>query len=560
MSSQVLVTNLISLQDASSKNNRPSSASYHPSLWRDHFIKHSLDFTEIDATAQQEYEDLKHEVRTMLDDSTCDHSTKLRSINAVQLLGIDYHFEREIEDALQRIYHDGDTCYDLSTVALWFRLLRQQGINVSSEVFKKFMDMDGKFKVDLVNDVPGLLSLYEAAHLGLQGEEILDEALVFTTSNLQSIVTQIEISPLLVEQVTHALNQPLWKGLPRIEARHYISLYSRDDHFASSCGTLLKFAKLDFNMLQSFHQKELCNIMEWWKKLDFTTKLPYARDRLMECYFWVIAIYFEPKYSFARIFLTKLVAILSVLDDTYDNYGTYEDLKLFTKCIERWDINVIDQLPECMKLVYEALLNLYSEIDEEVAKEQKLYAIRYAKESMKKNVRAYLLEAKWREEGYVPSVEEYMTTAVISSCVPNIMVNSFIGMGKVASEEAFAWIFNDPKMLVSCAIIGRLLDDIVSHEFEQHRDHVASAVECYMKQHGVSREETVESFRKEIAKTWKVFNEEWVKPTVFPMPLLARILNFARSMEVIYKNGDGFTMSYLLKDHVTSLLVDPVFI
>ncbi|GLU10344.1 hypothetical protein SLE2022_271570 [Rubroshorea leprosula] len=530
MSTQGLVINTISLQDASSKNNRPSSASFPPPLWRDHFIKHSLDFTEINATAQQEYEDLKHEVRTMLDDSTSDHSTKLGSINTVQLLGIDYHFEREIEDALQRIYHDGDTYHDLYTVALWFRLLRQQGINVSSEVFKKFMDMDGKFKADLGSDVPGLLSLYEAAHLGLQGEEILDEAL------------------------------PLWKGLPRIEARYYISLYSRDDHFASSsCGILLKFAKLDFNMSQAFHQKELCNIIEWWKKLDFTTKLPYARDRLMECYFWVIAIYFEPKYSYARIFLTKLLAILAVLDDTYDNYGTYEDLKLFTKCIERWDINVIDQLPECMKLVYEALLNLYSEIDEEVAKEQRLYAIRYAKESMKKNVRAYLLEAKWREEGYVPSVEEYMTTAVISSCVPNIMVNSFIGMGKVASEEAFAWIFNDPKMLVSCAIIGRLLDDIVSHEFEQNRDHVASAVECYMKQHGVSREETVESFRKEIAKTWKVFNEEWVKPTVFPMPLLARILNFARSMEVIYKNGDGFTMSYLLKDHVTSLFVDPVF-
>ncbi|GLT49636.1 hypothetical protein SLA2020_231810 [Shorea laevis] len=560
MSTQVLVTNLISLQDASCKNNRPSSASYPPSLWRDHFTKRSLDFTEIDATAQQEYEDLKHEVRTMLDDSTSDHSTKLRSINAVQLLGIDYHFEREIEDALQRIYHDGDTCYDLYTVALWFRLLRQQGINVSSEVFKKFMDMDGKFKADLVNEVPGLLSLYEAAHLGVQGEEILDEALAFTTSNLQAIATQIEISPLLVEQITHALNQPLWKGVPRIEARHYISLYSRDDHFASSSGTLLKFAKLDFNMLQAFHQKELSNLTGWWKKLDFTTKLPYARDRLMECYFWVMAIYFEPKFSFARIFLTKLLAILAVLDDTYDNYGTYEELKLFTKCIERWDINVIDQLPEYMKLIYEAFLDLYSEIEGEVAKEQRVYAIRYAKESMKKNVRAYLLEAKWREEGYVPSVEEYMTKAVTSSCIPNIMVNSFIGMGKVASEEVFAWIFNDPKMLVSCAIIGRLLDDIGSHEFEQKRGHVASAVECNMKQHGVSREETVESFRKEIATAWKVINEEWVKPTAFPMPLLARILNFARCTEVIYKNGDGFTMSYLLKDHVNSLLVDPVFI
>ncbi|KAK9155405.1 hypothetical protein Sjap_002885 [Stephania japonica] len=35
----------------------------------------------------------------------------------------------------------------------------------------------------------------------------------------------------------------------------------------------------------------------WWKDLDFASKLPFARDRFGECYFWIVGVYFEPSYS-----------------------------------------------------------------------------------------------------------------------------------------------------------------------------------------------------------------------------------------------------------------------
>ncbi|MBA0833181.1 hypothetical protein Goarm_017512, partial [Gossypium armourianum] len=38
----------------------------------------------------------------------------------------------------------------------------------------------------------------------------------------------------------------------------------------------------------------------WKKGLDLTTKLPFVRDRLVESYFWILGVYFEPQYSFAR--------------------------------------------------------------------------------------------------------------------------------------------------------------------------------------------------------------------------------------------------------------------
>ena len=72
-----------------------------------------------------------------------------------------------------------------------------------------------------------MLSLYEATHLRVHEENILDEALAFTSSHLESIATQQIRSP-LAEQVKHALAQPIHKGLQRLEARQYIPIYHEE--------------------------------------------------------------------------------------------------------------------------------------------------------------------------------------------------------------------------------------------------------------------------------------------------------------------------------------------
>ena len=101
----------------------------------------------------------------------------------------------------------------------------------------------------------GMLGSYEATHLKVHGEEILDEALAFCTTHLQS-VAKYSSNP-FAEEVDHALKQPIRKGLTRLEARHYFSIYQADDSHNTA---LLKLAKLDFNLLQKLHQKELSEI------------------------------------------------------------------------------------------------------------------------------------------------------------------------------------------------------------------------------------------------------------------------------------------------------------
>uniref|UniRef100_A0A2N9GH67 Terpene synthase N-terminal domain-containing protein n=1 Tax=Fagus sylvatica TaxID=28930 RepID=A0A2N9GH67_FAGSY len=485
-----------------SQNAKPEvvrrTANFHPSIWGDRFLNYNS-------------EDKR--------------------------LGVAYHFEREIEEALKHIYatyidHNDIEDDNLNNVSLRFRLLRQQGFNVSCDAFNKFKDEIGQFKESLTTNVQGMLDFYEATHLRVHAEGIIDEALVFTTTHLKS--TASAISNLLAAQVTHALKQPIHKGIPRLEAWRYISIYEQD---ASHNKALLKLSKLDFNLVQSLRKEELCDITGWWKELDFARKLPFARDRVVECYFWIVAVYFEPQYSLARKILTKVIAMTSIIDDIYDVYGTLEELEPFTEAIERWDISSIDQLPEYMQICYRALFDVFESIEEELATQERSYP-------------------KWFHQDYVPTMEEYMHVALKTSGYPMLTAVSFLGMGDIVTKEAFDWIFSNPKIITASSVIGRLMDDI---QFEQERGHAASAVECYMKQHGVSEQVVHDELKRQVDDAWKDINEECMRPTVVPMPLLMRVLNLARVIDVIYKEGDGYThVGKEMKDNVASVLIDAV--
>ena len=84
---------------------------------------------------EQQLEDLKEEVRRELMAAASNLSKQLKFIDAVQRLGVAYHFEKDIEEALQNTYDNyhciDDINDDLYDVALRFRLLRQQGFNIS---------------------------------------------------------------------------------------------------------------------------------------------------------------------------------------------------------------------------------------------------------------------------------------------------------------------------------------------------------------------------------------------------------------------------------------------
>lgn len=91
---------------------------------------------------KQQVQIQKEEVKKIFLSSTNNSiAQKLNFIDLLQRLGISYHFEREIDDALEQI-HNTFTNNEVTTeegglhfLALSFRLLRQKGHHISSGIY-----------------------------------------------------------------------------------------------------------------------------------------------------------------------------------------------------------------------------------------------------------------------------------------------------------------------------------------------------------------------------------------------------------------------------------------
>ena len=88
-------------------------------------------------TEQQEVQKMKEEVKRMFAVAAPNPSETLELIDTIQRLGLDYHFEDQISEKLRENKKISLDKYnsDLHIISLWFRLLRQEGYNVSSGTY-----------------------------------------------------------------------------------------------------------------------------------------------------------------------------------------------------------------------------------------------------------------------------------------------------------------------------------------------------------------------------------------------------------------------------------------
>ncbi|KAL3503373.1 hypothetical protein ACH5RR_037822 [Cinchona calisaya] len=131
------------------------SANFQPSIWGEHFLAYATDDVNENVFQEDsEVEELKEEIRKMQIGTPDKSKQKMELTDTIQRLGVSYHFENATEALL--------LC----------------------DVFNKFKNPEGEFKESLVSNVRRMLSLYEAAYFGIHGENVLEEALKFTTNNL----------------------------------------------------------------------------------------------------------------------------------------------------------------------------------------------------------------------------------------------------------------------------------------------------------------------------------------------------------------------------------------
>ncbi|MBA0880402.1 hypothetical protein Goshw_015105 [Gossypium schwendimanii] len=553
--SQSDTTNKTSIEDA---NITRRSANYHPSIW-DYGYVQSLR-NDFDESYQVRASKLKEEVRMMLG-NVVDPLEKLELIDTLQRLGLSYHFDAEINKTLKNISTDRINTVawkkdNLYATALEFRLLRQNGYKVHQDVFTCFMDDVGNFKSSLNQDFKGLLSLYEASYLILEGETILENARELVAKLLKQYLKENNDHQYLWMLVDHALELPLHWRMPRLEARWFIDVYEKNK---DKNPIILELAILDYNIVQSIHQEDLRYVSTWWEELGLGKRFNFARDRLMENFLWSAGMIIAPEDGKSRIFHTMVNALITVIDDVYDVYGTLDELELFTDVVERWDINEIQRLPDYMKIYYHALYNSVNEMAFDTLKEQGIDVIPFLKKLWTDLCKAYLVEAKWYYTGYTPTLQEYIDNAWISVGGSLMLAHSYLVTDHITEEGLHNIQENYSDIIYGSSLIIRLTNDLGTSPHEQKRGDVPKSVQCYMYESGVSEEEAREHIKKLIDATWKKINKDQMAKLPFSRKFIEISKNIARVSLMMYQNGDGHGIEDKeTKDRVLSLFVHPI--
>ncbi|XP_018451249.2 putative terpenoid synthase 7 isoform X3 [Raphanus sativus] len=446
---------------------------FPPSEWTDYFHSVPLDVSEMDAL-KREIHTLKPKVKNTLMSSQ--DTQRILMIYLLVSLGLAYHFEDEIYDILKesftKIKEMMEHEEDLYTVSIIFWVFRTYGHYISSDVFTRFKESSGDFKEILKGDAKGILSLYEAAHLRTTKDDILSEALSFTSSHLESLVAGGTCPPHLSMHIQNALYLCQRWNMEMLVAVKYIPFYEQEDHDEM----LLRFAKISFKLLQLQYIQDLKILTNWWyKEVDIVSKVPpYLKDRLVENYFLVKAAFSEPQVSRARIMLTQYYTILGIIDDTFDRYASLPEAEILANSLERWSPDpAMDKQPEYLKAVLNFILDTFEDFEKELRPEGKPYSVEANIEELKAVVKANFEHAKWAHAAHLPGFEEYMEVAEVEITVYAALAGCFMSLGKMATREAYEWLKSRPRLVKSISLRGRLMDDITGLE-EERTDHKCS--------------------------------------------------------------------------------------
>ncbi|KAI4324174.1 hypothetical protein L6164_023731 [Bauhinia variegata] len=462
------------------------STNFGSSVWDYDFIQSlTSEFVDNELYAEQRNH-LKEEVRMML----CKMKNplfQLELIDDLQRLGLAYHFNNEINTILDNVYKSVDSFMEenLYFTALKFRLLRQNGYHISAEVFDCFQDGECDFKESLSFDIDGILSF--------------------------------ELSLL----VTHALEIPLHWRMLRLEARWFIDFYGRKKSMIHS---LLKLAKLDFNMVQAIHQEDLKHASRWWEKAALREKMSFSRDRLVECFIWTVGLSFQPHFGYFRRVMTKVGALIAIIDDVYDVYGNLEELELFTDVIGR------ERAPDPFNLA-----KVWADL-----------------------CKAYLIEAKWYFNGYTPSQEEYIENGWISISGPVILIHAYFSAPNPIRKKDLRYLEKYSNIIRAASTILRLANDLGTYKREMETGDIPRSVQCYMHETGASEAYAREHIKSIICTTWKKINED-VNSGSYPLSFIEIAVNLARMSLCMYQYGDAFSIQdQESKKWISSLLFEAI--
>ncbi|KAK9054101.1 hypothetical protein SSX86_025178 [Deinandra increscens subsp. villosa] len=538
-----------------------SQAIYRPTMWSDDFIQ-ALD-DNFPIILKEKARELEKKVMALnfdFENGSFTTLEMLEHIDDIERLGIGYRFQNDIKRALNIItslYGDKVGLQEnLYEASFRFRILRQHGYNVSQDFLKNFKENHGGFISCLQTDVKGLVSLYEASHLAFMEESDLHEAKLFARKHLLNLKHQ-ENDIQVLKHINDTLEVPLYHMMLRLQARCYIDAYKKRQ---DANPLLLELATLDFNMIQAVFKTELKQVSKWWKNIGLAQKLGFARDRLMECFFWTVGMVFEPQYHSCRVGLTKVGTLITVIDDIYDVYGSVNELEIFTDVVKRWDISAMEHMPKYLQLGFKALYDLITEMGSNTSTSPEDNIIPILVKVWGELLEVFLVEAKWTRDKYIPTLQAYLDNAWRSVSGVVILTHGYFLINHKIKKDVVEYLDKHHDLMKWSSMVFRLYNDLATSHDEIERGKTVNVISCYMHEKGVCEAVAREYVTSLIDEAWrKLIKAHVACSQEMATPFIDMAINLARISHCTYQYGDGHgAPDSRAKDLILSLIIEPV--
>uniref|UniRef100_J3LVN5 Terpene synthase metal-binding domain-containing protein n=1 Tax=Oryza brachyantha TaxID=4533 RepID=J3LVN5_ORYBR len=476
------------------------------------------------------------------------------TVDSLKRLSIDHYFSEQINTHLESFYRSHkaflETDFGVFDAALSFTSLREGRYDVSSDMFRKFIDKDGEFDKAISRDIKGLLKLHDASHLNM-GEEVLHKAHGFTSKQLWSSLNYFE--PSMSNFIREDLVHPYHLSLPKYRVKHNLK------YFQGMLGrnhAMEELALAEYHHNRSQHQIELMQFTRWWRDLGLAQELPFARDQVQKWYMWAMSI-IQPGVGSSkyRLEITKVISFIYVVDDIFDLVGSPDELSVFTDVVKRWDIDEdTNSLPSYMRTCYQALYNVTTDMAELVEKEHGYNPIQHFRKAWEKLFEAFFVETRWFANNQTPTTSDYLKNGVISTGVHVVLVHAFFLLGQGVTRDAVDLLEHNPPIITSCAKILRLSDDLGCAKDEEQHGYDGSYQDCYMNENpSCSSHDAKKHIMYMISKTWEELNTECFCTKSFSPVFQEVSLNLARMVRVMYTYNEKQKLP-ILEEYVNSLL------
>ncbi|KAJ0808596.1 putative alpha-farnesene synthase [Helianthus annuus] len=418
---------------------------------------------------------------------------ELSMVDQVQRLGLSEYFSDEIDYILRKVYRSYKvqeySPKDYRTMAeklykdsLAFRLFRMHGYNICPSTFCWFLQDDEilrHLEHNYGQFTSLLYSVYKATDVIFFEETEVHEARSFSRKMLQKISAtknihydNIVIFPNLLQMICEELSTPWIARLEHLDQRMWIEQnkegplwIGKASFYRLSCVhnmDLMQLALQNYKFKQLIYQNELEELKRWSKKWGLT-EMGFGREKTLYCYFAISASTSLPHDSLIRMLVAKSAILITVADDFFDMRGTLEELHLLMDAINRWDGN---GLSGPSKVIFDVLDDLVKDVTKTLVLRGKIDLTEDFRGLWRETFNSWLTETTWGKSGYIPSVDEYLQTSMISIATHVLVLTSSCFLNPSLPENKVKpQVYEN--ITQSLMATTRLLNDIQSYQKEK---------------------------------------------------------------------------------------------